>query len=153
MIQELGTYFAVFSTSMFKFVFGPILGTLADMSVIEVAILTVLGMMTSVVIFALVGEKVKKLLFRRFLKNKRIFSSKNRKRVRFWRNYGLKGVAFLTPILFSPIVGTMLASSFGESKRRILAYMLVSSVFWALVLSFFFHHAINISFIHNFVKA
>jgi hypothetical protein len=55
--------------------------------------------------------------------------------VRFWLRYGLKGLAFLTPVVFSPIVGTLLAISFGESKQRVIRYMLFASLFWAFALS------------------
>jgi hypothetical protein len=153
MIEEFGKYCAVFSSSMFKFVLGPVLGAVSDLPVWEASVLTVLGMMTSVIIFSLLGEKIRKVVFKRFYQNRKVFSTKTRKRVRFWRNYGLKGVAFLTPVLFSPIIGTMLASSFGESKTRILTYMLISSVFWAVILSFFFHHAINFLPLQSLIKA
>lgn len=149
---EIGKYVAIFTSSMFKFVLGPVLGTLSNLSVIEVTIFTVLGMMTSVVIFSILGEQIRKYAYRKFFKNRKIFSARTRKRVKFWRNYGLKGVAFLTPILFSPIVGTMLASSFGESKKRIISYMLISSVFWALILSFLFHHISHFEPILSLIK-
>jgi len=73
---------------------------------------------------------------RLFNKNPRLFTKKNRRKVKIWRQYGLKGVAFLTPIIFSPIGGTMVANSFGESKKKIILYMFVSSVFWAFTLTF-----------------
>jgi hypothetical protein len=45
------------------------------------------------------------------------------------------GVAVLTPVLFTPIGGTILANSFGETRKRIIFYMFVSSIVWGFALS------------------
>jgi hypothetical protein len=50
--------------------------------------------------------------------------------------YGLLGVSLLTPVLFTPIGGTIVAASFGENRKRIFKYMLVSAVLWAVIFSF-----------------
>jgi hypothetical protein len=147
MKEELGKYFAVYGLSMFKFIFGPLVGTASELSVVEVSVLTALGMMTSVVVFCTIGKSLRHAIIRRYYSNRKLFSPKNRKRVRFWRNYGLTGVAFLTPVIFSPIGGTILATAFGESTRKIVIYMFVSSIFWSFILSFILHHAARFPFI------
>ncbi len=82
------------------------------------------------------GENVKKRFFNRLQrKKKRLFTSRNRRIVTIWRKYGLTGVAFLTPLIFSPILGTIVATSFGEPWRRIFVYMFVSAVFWGVAFS------------------
>lgn len=138
MFSEVVSYLTVFFTSMFKFVFGPFLGVHSELTFFETTIFTVTGMMTTVVLFSFLGQRIKKFYFKNFLPNRKLFTSKNRKIIKFWRRHGLKGVAFLTPILFSPILGTMVASSFGESRKRIFIYMLGSSIFWAFLLTFIF---------------
>ncbi|MDL5045999.1 hypothetical protein QQ054_08125 [Oscillatoria amoena NRMC-F 0135] len=52
-----------------------------------------------------------------------------------WRKYGLAGVALLTPLIFTPIGGTILAVAFGSPKDKILIYMFISAVFWAVMFS------------------
>jgi hypothetical protein len=137
MFDELLKYLAVYFTSMLKFIGGPLLGIGSGLSFWETAILTCLGMMTSVFIFStLAGNGFKKWISSTFFKKSKLFSSKNRKVVKVWRNYGLKGVAFLTPVFFTPIGGTLIAASFGETKQRIFVYMFVSSVFWSFIFSF-----------------
>jgi hypothetical protein len=96
-------------------------------------------MMTSVLIFSLLGAGVRAKLFNRRKKKRRLFTSRNRRIVRIWRRYGLSGVAFLTPLIFSPILGTIVASSFGEPWKRIFVYMFVSAVFWGVVFSLLVH--------------
>jgi membrane protein DedA with SNARE-associated domain len=139
MFEQVAKYFTVFLSSMVKFIGGPLSGTAFGLSWIETCVFTVLGMMTSVLIFSLLGAGVRSRLFNRRRKKRRLFTSRNRRIVRIWRRYGLKGVAFLTPVIFSPIVGTIVASSFGEPWKRIFVYMFVSAVFWGVVFSLLVH--------------
>ena len=57
--------------------------------------------------------------------------------VSIWRKWGSFGVAFLTPVLFSPIVGTLLMVSLGEKKNRLISYMAFSAFFWGGIISHF----------------
>lgn len=138
MLNEVIKYLAVYCTSMLKFVGGPLMGIGSGLTFWETAILTNLGMMTSVFIFSTVlGKTFKGWFFSTFYKNRKLFSAKNRKVVKIWKNYGLKGVAFFTPLLLTPIGGTLIAASFGETRQRIFCYMLVSSMFWSFTFSLF----------------
>jgi hypothetical protein len=53
--------------------------------------------------------------------------------VRIWKRFGMAGIALLTPLLLTPIGGTVLAVSFRVSRGQLLLYMLISAVFWAVV--------------------
>ncbi len=127
---------SVFLFSMIKFIGGPASGIAFGLNLLETILLSVLGMMTSVFIFSYVGVWFKNHISPKIFKNKVLFSSKTRKIVAVWRRFGLKGVAFLTPIIFSPIIGTMVAVSFRETPKRIFLYMLLSATFWGVTLSF-----------------
>jgi hypothetical protein len=48
--------------------------------------------------------------------------------------YELYGIAFLTPILLSVPIGTLMAAALEENKWRIKRYMFVSFAFWTLLL-------------------
>ncbi len=131
-------YGTVFIGSMFKFIFGPLAGTAAGLATWETCLLTFGGMMTSVVIFSLVGSEARTAWVQRLRRRRqaKAFSRRNRRLVFIWRRFGLRGVAFLTPLIFSPILGTVLAVSFGEPPRRIVPAMLVSAMFWSVALTF-----------------
>jgi hypothetical protein len=151
MIEDLLKYLAVYSLSMLKFIGGPLLGINSGLSFIETALFTSLGMMTSVILFtSILGDRFHFWFLRIFNKNHKLFTKKNRTKVRIWRNYGMKGVAFLTPIIFSPIGGTIVANSFGESRSKIYFYMLLSAVFWSVtfssILSLLRNGSINLQF-------
>jgi hypothetical protein len=136
MKAHLLKFFAVYFTSMFKFVFGPVTGIFSGLTVVETAIAAVLGMMTSVVVFTFGGVALRDWWFSTFKNDRKLFSPKNRRMVKFWLKYGIKGVAFFTPVFFSPIVGTLLAVSFGENKIQIFKFMFISALFWAVTISF-----------------
>ncbi|MDW8296820.1 MAG: hypothetical protein RMJ97_08035, partial [Raineya sp.] len=65
----------------------------------------------------------------------KIFTPRKRLMVRIWQRFSIWGIAFLTPVLFSPIVGTVIAVSFGVPRIKILLAMALSAFFWALVMT------------------
>jgi len=76
-----------------------------------------------------------------------IFSSRSRNIIKVFRRFGMGGIAFLTPLLLSPIGGTIIATLLGVPRGRILLHMLWSAVFWGGVLTLasvrfghFIHH-------------
>lgn len=138
--ERLFKYGTVFLVSMFKFVIGPTTGIFAGLSILEAALLSGLGMSFSVLIFSYGGTAAREWWFNTFRHDRKLFSPRNRKVVKFWLKYGISGLAFLTPVVFSPIVGTLLAISFGESKGRIVRFMALSAFFWGFVLSFLFYY-------------
>ncbi len=126
-------YLGVWTSSMLKFVFGPVGGYTLGLSYLETVALTVGGMMTSVILFTFLGKHLKRWLASLSSKPKKLFTPKNRKKVRLWRKYGIVGVAFLTPLLLMPIGGTLTAVSFGEKQGKIILYMFISAVICAFV--------------------
>ncbi|WP_439880425.1 hypothetical protein ACSX1A_14860 [Pontibacter sp. MBLB2868] len=122
---------------MVKFFGGPVTGATLGLSYMESVLLTVAGMMTSVIIFSIVGRAFsKRVSTMRRAKRKPIFSKKNRRVVQIWKRFGVTGVAFLTPILLTPIFGTVVAALFGASRKHIFIHMLWSAIFWSALLNF-----------------
>jgi len=134
-LAGLEEYLTIFVISMFKFVGGPLAGIAFGLSYLETSIVTVLGMMTSVVTVSFFGSGFRRWLDKVFRRNRKLFTKRNRRFVTFWRKYGLFGVSFLTPVVFSPVIGTLLVNAFGGSKKKIITYMLISAVFWAFTLT------------------
>lgn len=91
-------------------------------------------MMCTVIVLSLLGKKVRPY-FRRFSKPGPLHTPRNRRKVKLWRKYGMWGVAFLTPLMLSPIGGTLIAVSFGEKFSRILITMLVAGIIWSIAFS------------------
>jgi hypothetical protein len=132
MWDDLYKYFLVFISSMFKFFLGLAIGAGFDLPFFVTALLTILGMMTSVVLFtSFLGKGFHQWVMKTFFKNQKLFTKTNRRKIAIWKKFGLVGVAFLTPVLFTPIGGSMIANGFGETKERIFVFMLVSATLWA----------------------
>lgn len=146
-MEQVLKYVTVFGGSMFKFIFGIVTGEATGMPVWLTVVLTVAGMMTSVVVFSHLGMEIRRRWMLRFRKVRPRFTRSNRRMVAIWSRYGLGGVAFLTPLLFSPIVGTILALSFGESPKRIVGAMFLSAIFWGTALTVGLH-----LFRHQFIS-
>jgi hypothetical protein len=135
MWEELGKIFSVYVSSMLKFIFGPAGGYIAGLNVVTTILVTVAGTMTVVLAFAYFGDFLRNRLFGALFRNRKKFSERNRKFVRIWRKYGLVGVAALTPVLLTPIGGTLLAISFGTPKNKLILAMFVSASVWSVLLS------------------
>lgn len=134
---EILKYISVYLLSMVKFFGGPLAGVSMGLSLGMTVVLTVAGMMTSVFIFSGIGTLFSKWYAQQQrLKQKPVFTKKNRRLVRVWQRFGMGGIAFLTPILLTPIIGTVVATVLGASQRHILVHMLWSAVFWGVTLTF-----------------
>jgi membrane protein DedA with SNARE-associated domain len=134
--ELLKAFTIVLLPSALKFFIGPIGGYLAQLNIVTNIIATIAGMMTSVVAFTFFGDWLRdKVINRIFKKKKKDSTSKKRKLLQLWNKYGLTGVAALTPVLFTPIGGTIVAVSFRAPKKKILLYMLISAVCWSLAIN------------------
>lgn len=141
MAEVLATYFSIYILSMVKFIAGPLTGFATGTGILETCIFTVLGMMTSVILFSYFGKFLRERFLKKWFVKKKKFSKKSRRFVTIWKRYGLFGIAFLTPVLFSPIGGAVLISSLGgmSHKRKIFSYMLFSASFWSVVYTTLIH--------------
>jgi hypothetical protein len=133
MWEELLKAIPVYLSSMLKFILGPVGGYAAGLNLITTILCTVFGMMTVVFLFTYFGTWLKLNVLSRFTKKTSKFSAGNKRFVNIWKKYGLTGVALLTPILLTPIGGTLLAVSSGSPKDKIIFYMFLSASFWAVV--------------------
>ena len=150
MWEEILKAIPVFLSSMIKFVFGSLAGYGAKLHLVTTITATVLGMMTAVVAFTYFGNFLRQRVFKRFFQNRKKFTPRNRKITKLYKKYGLGGIAFLTPILLTPIGGTLIAVSFGSPKEKIILYMFISGVVWAIIFSslvYFFGNKILPDFI------
>jgi membrane protein DedA with SNARE-associated domain len=133
--EILKTITLVYLPSMLKFIFGPLAGYAAGLTLLSTVLGTVAGTMTVVVLFAFFGDFIQRRILNAIFRNRKLFSERSRKFVNIWKRYGLTGVALLTPILLTPIGGTLLAISFGTPRNKLILYMFVSAAAWAFVLS------------------
>jgi membrane protein DedA with SNARE-associated domain len=124
----------VYFPCMIKFIFGPLAGYGLKLNLATTILSTVAGMMTVVTLLTFAGDWIKRV-FKRFFSRKQKNTERDNRFGGIWRRYGVAGVAFLTPIILTPIGGTLLAISLGSPKDKLLFYMFISASFWASVFS------------------
>jgi uncharacterized membrane protein len=143
--MEVAKYLSVIFASMIKFFGGPLTGLALKITWIETAVCSVIGMMITVALITFFGGYIQQLFTRIFQKGepkkKKKFTRTNRLAIRIRRKFGLNGISFLTPILFSPIGGAVLALAFRYPKRNIMLSMLVSACGWGIIQSLFLYYA------------
>lgn len=127
-----------------KFLTAPVTALNIGFSFLQTLLITTVGGMLGVAFFVFLSEGLIKLTERVKAKlrgNKpapkaKVFSRKNRLIVRIVREYGLLGLAVVTPTILSIPVGTFLATRyFHHDRRRIFKYLFASVIFWSVVIS------------------
>ena len=66
---------------------------------------------------------------------KTVFTKSTRRFVNIKRNFGLAGLAFITPLIGQP-VGAFFAEKFFKDKRKVIIYLSASVVVWSVMLYF-----------------
>lgn len=136
MLEEILKYLGIYLLACLKSVGPPLVGPVAGLQSWEIILITVLGLMTSVVVFTFLGEKIKQHVLPIFVKNPRKFSKKSRRMVKIWKRYGIIGVCFLTPVILSPPGGALLVASVGAPRKQVFIYMLIFGILWATIWTF-----------------
>lgn len=118
---------------------------------IEILITTVGGGMLGVVFYLYLYTFLLHAYRKRFPKKLKPvkFTKFKRRLVVFIKKYEVWGIAFLTPILLTPPVGTILAASIEHNKWRIKLIMFGSFCLWTLLILGFkllFHYDVEKAF-------
>lgn len=126
-----------------KFLTAPITALNIGFGYIQTLLLTTLGGILGVLffyflsnafmlLFAWMGKRLGK---KERPRKKRSFTWKNRMIVRVKRDYGLIGLAAITPTMLSIPLGTFLAARFFPDHRKVLIYLMVSVTVWSVLIS------------------
>lgn len=135
MWQEILKAIPIYFSTMFKFIFGPLGGYAAGLTLLTTILVNVASMMTVVLLFAFFGDFIRKNIIGRFFKKRKLFTVRNRRIVTIWKKYGILGVAALTPCLLTPIGGSIIAVSFGTPRNKMILYMFISASIWSVIFS------------------
>lgn len=128
-----GKYLAVMLGTAFKYIAGPITGFSLGLTWYETLISSWLGFMLTVVLIVSIGKFLVNWVSS-FRKSKPIiFSKRARYAVGIWKKFGIKGIAALTPLIFTPIGGSLLSLSFKVPLPRILLFMAISGLIWSTI--------------------
>jgi len=117
-------------------------------SFLETLLWTNVGGILGIYFFAFLSEQVMawwKRLFRKqrararaAVREKKVFTKRNRRIIRIKQQYGLAGIAFTTPLLLSIPVGTFLVVRYYRTSKTKFSYLIASNLFWSVIYTAFF---------------
>ncbi|MCF2495807.1 MULTISPECIES: hypothetical protein [Dyadobacter] len=142
-------YLSVALASTLKFFGGPIAGVVLKLTWLETAICSAIGMMFSVFVLTYVGGAIQDFIKKRRKTPPKKFSRTNRIAVNIWKRFGIIGIAFLTPPLFTPLFGPILAVAFKVPRPAIFLWMSASAIIWGLAISYIAH---KMTFVQEWIK-
>ena len=151
LLKHLGKCVSVFGLAMVRPSAAPILAYASGLHIAESIVLVACGIVLSVTLVAAVGHRVRAYFAarrERLGKPERVRELNPRARV-VWEKYGMAGIAFITPLLLSPIGGGMAAAGFAVPRPKIILHTAWAGAFWAVVYSiawYFFGDAIRAFF-------
>ncbi len=67
--------------------------------------------------------------------HKKVFTKTTRRMIRIKQRFGLAGIAAITPLISQPI-GAFFAEKFFKDKKKVILYLSVSVIIWAIGLYF-----------------
>ena len=135
-MAELDKIIAVLLVASTKHLLAPATAYVAGFKMLEVILYTTLGGVGGVFFFMYFAGSVKKA-YLWFLKKRgktpRKFTRTNRFIVRVKQRFGLYGLAFITPLIISVPVGSIIAATIYKNKIRAFAYLAAGVLFWSIV--------------------
>ena len=139
-MTEIIPYLTVYASSAIRFFLGPALGVGYGLGVGVIVLLTTAGMMSTVFFITLLDHIIQIFMPHFFnLKKGKKFTPRTRKFIKIWKYSGIKGVAFITPILLSPVIGVILLNAVGAKKKEIIKWMFISAIIWSSIESILFY--------------
>lgn len=131
---------STYGGSILKTITGPVLSKALGLPIWTGGLLTAAGMLTPVYGLYYLGRPLRKWVLRFWVKNtdKRLFS-RRRRYAKLWARYGAWGIACLTPLILTPIGGSLLAFSLADNPKRVLLPMWICALFWGMLLSYATH--------------
>ncbi len=135
---------SVFLLSAVKFGLGGVpAAVFANFGFFKAMLVTISGGMCGVVVFTYLSEwinnRIKKAALNKPKVPKKKFTFTNKLIVRVKKYFGLIGIAAITPILLSIPIGVFLAIRYYKDKGKVIRFMLVAIVGWAVALYYILH--------------
>lgn len=139
-MEELWQIAGLLFFSSIKFFLAPPAAVIAGYGFVPAVVISFCGGAGGFVIFFKFWQFIKlgieKLFKKNKKKNKKTFSKKNKFIVRAKVNYGLIGIALLTPCLLGIPLGAILASNYYPKNKKVIPVFLSSILIWSITLTY-----------------
>tara|TARA_R110000868_G_scaffold402430_1_gene678750 strand:- start:349 stop:795 length:447 start_codon:yes stop_codon:yes gene_type:complete len=142
-VEKILQILLVVILSATKFLTAPITSLNIGFGYLETLLITTLGGLFGVFFFFYVSSAIMLFISKvssRFSKGKppkkkKKFTWKNKMIIHVKREYGLIGLAAITPTLLSIPVGTFLAARYFSDQKKVIIYLSASVIVWSVIVS------------------
>ena len=157
--EYIAKLFSIFLTAGTKFLFSPSVAYYFGLNFTQSFIITTAGGLCGTFAFAFLGEVLRrkwrsficlfaipfsKMSYKEMVnKPSRRFSASKRIIVKIKQKFGLAGLAFVTPIIISIPVGTVIGMHMYSQKRKVLLALCISLVLWSVIINLVTHPVIE----------
>jgi hypothetical protein len=136
MLAKLTQVVLIIIGSAFKYSWLTVFAAESQWGLIPAFIFNFIGGAIGVYIYTYLGEHLRDWYIQR---NKakgtyRVFTKRNKTIIFFRKKLGLKGIAFLSPILITLPLGTAILLTMTKEHQKIIRYLLVSCFFWTAII-------------------
>lgn len=142
-MEQWYEFLSVFLLSTVKFLGAPFLAKGLGLTYLQCILVCSLGGITGVLVFFNLGARIVSFFpnfFKPIKKDRKIFTRKNKMYVNLIRNYGIFGLALITPVFISIPVGSFLAARFfSNQKKMVNILMSMSVVLWSVSIATFLY--------------
>jgi ABC-type antimicrobial peptide transport system permease subunit len=126
-----------------KFLTAPITSLNIGFGYIETLLITTIGGLIGVFFFFYLSSAIMLMISKlsshkskqKPSKPKKKFTWKNKLIIHIKREYGLIGLAAVTPVLLSIPLGTFLAARFFSDQKKVIGYLSASVIVWSVIVS------------------
>jgi ABC-type antimicrobial peptide transport system permease subunit len=142
-VEKILQILLVVILSATKFLTAPITSLNIGFGYIETLLITTTGGLVGVFFFFYLSSAIMLMISKisaktnknRPVKRKKKFTWKNKMIIHIKREYGLIGLAALTPIVLSIPLGTFLAARYFSDQKKIIGYLSASVIVWSVIVS------------------
>ena len=135
-MEEFWEILGVMFVSSIKHLLGPPTAYAAGFNMLEVILYTFIGGALGVFFFMFFASAIKEAYLwylKKRGKTPRKFTKTNRFIVRVKQRFGLYGLAFITPLIISIPVGSIIVATVYRNKLRSFTFLVVAVLFWSVV--------------------
>lgn len=165
-MNEIVKILLVVLVSSVKFIAGPPFAyydNQYDFTFLETNIYCIIGGMLGVMLFSFFSKQIENfwhwfkpiiisplhkldLLQKKELAQRKVFTKRNRYIVKVWKKYGPFGIAFLTPVILSIPIGTIIANILIKDKKKMYWLLFGSIAFWSVLMTSMFelYHVVTV---------
>lgn len=136
MLAKISEIILIIIGSAFKYSWATVFAAESTWGIVPAFIFNFIGGAFGVYVYTYMGEHLRDWNIKRKKENHtyKIFTKRNRLIIFIRKKLGLKGIAFLSPILITLPLGTAILLTMTKQHDKIIKYLFISCFFWTSII-------------------